>query len=329
MTTDQSHWEQIYQQVPLIGVPQHYAGMRQSPFTMQYLQAILERCPRGGRTLETGFGSGYGVVFLSLRGVSAEGIDNAPANIERARQVNTVIGGNRSFRYGDLFDLYRKDAPRYDVIHHQGVMEHFTLPQIRAALAQQAALAVSIVFSVPSVNYPFPGEFGDERLLPLEVWQEILAPFDIEELRYYGDPQHGEKEHVLCVLRGQRVTPELLEMMTAHTRPYPTGITGLVLARNELVVDADENRISLHPTSQKRSCLSFRFAHYAARRETGSLGEGANARFVRTPNAIQPSPQPSPKRSCLSFRFAHYAARREPGWRAEDWRFWRASKRMT
>jgi hypothetical protein len=44
MPNNQSHWEQIYQQVPLIGVPQHHAGMRQPPFAMQYLQAILERC---------------------------------------------------------------------------------------------------------------------------------------------------------------------------------------------------------------------------------------------------------------------------------------------
>jgi hypothetical protein len=209
----------------------------------RYLAEVLARCPRGGRTLETGVGSGYGAVYLSLRDVCAEGIDNAPAIVERARQVNTVLGGSARFRLGDTFSLYSDcvsaagDAPggpeRYAVIYHQGLLEHLTMVKIRAVLSQQAALAYSVVFSVPSVFYPFPGEFGDERLLTLEVWREILEPFDVELLTYYGDPQNGEQEHVLCVLRGQEVTDELLEMMTAHERPYPAGITGLVLARNE------------------------------------------------------------------------------------------------
>ena len=210
----------------------HFAGIRQSPFMMQYLMAVLERCPHGGRTLETGIGSGYGAIWLSLRDVCAEGLDIAPANVERAGHVNTALGGSAKFRHGDLFSLYSAGSPRYSVIHHQGVLEHFTMPQIRSALAQQVALADCVVFSVPSVYY-FASEFGDEKLLTIEVWREILAPFEIEELRYYGDPQHGEKEHVLCILRGKEVTDELVELMTAHEVPYPAGITGLVLARNE------------------------------------------------------------------------------------------------
>ena len=182
-------WDQMYRQTPLAEVPRHFAGMQNSPFLLEYLTKVLTLCPPGARSCETGIGSGYGAIWLSLRGVAAEGIDYAPGIVERGRQINNILNGNASFRVGDLFDLYQEDGGRpYQVIHHQGVLEHFTVPQIRAALAQQVASAQWVVFSVPSVYYPFEPEFGDERLLPLEEWERILSPFAVEELRYYGDP---------------------------------------------------------------------------------------------------------------------------------------------
>ena len=226
-----SHWDRMYRQIPLQEVPRHFAGIRQSPFLLLYLTQVLSLCPPGGRTCETGIGSGYGAIWLSLRGVQAEGIDYSPGIVERAHQVNNILGGNARFRVGDLFQFYRPDTPRYSVVHHQGVLEHFTLPQIQAALAQQVAMSDFVVFSVPSVYYPFDGEFGDERLLPLEQWEQILLPFQIEALHYYGDSQFGEREHVLCVLRGQEVKESLLSLMTVS--PYPRGISVIIHTRNE------------------------------------------------------------------------------------------------
>ncbi len=231
MSSTASYWEQIYTQTPLALAPVHFANMRHSPFTMQYLTKVLSLCPEGGRACEPGFGSGYAAIWLSLRGVMAEGIDCSPVLVERARQANNILGGQAQFRTGDLFHLYQEDAPRYSVIHHQGVLERFTVPQIRAALAQQVASADWVVFSVASVFYPFEPEAGDERLLPLEEWERILAPFAVEELRYYGDPQHGEREHILCVLRGQEATPALKKRFTVAA--FPSGISAIVHTRNE------------------------------------------------------------------------------------------------
>ncbi len=230
---DALRWQMLYNQTPLCDVPRHFAGIRQSPFLLQYLRTILEHSGSGGRTLETGIGTGYGAIWLSLRGVEAYGLDYAPGIVERSIQVNNVLGGSARFHAGDLFSLYGDQAPRFDVIHHQGVLEHFNTLQIRCALAQQVALADCVVFSVPSVYYPFEPEFGDERLLTLDVWREVLAPFAIEELRYYGDPQNGEQEHVLCVLRGQEVTDELLSLMTISANPYPLGISVMIMAQDE------------------------------------------------------------------------------------------------
>jgi glycosyltransferase involved in cell wall biosynthesis/protein-L-isoaspartate O-methyltransferase len=238
----QNQWQRIYEQTPLRDVPQQFAGIAHSQFMLRYLSRILELCPRGGRTLETGIGSGYGAIWLSLRGVLAHGIDYVPALVERARHINSLLGGSARFEDGDLFRLFadwqRPGNEPYHVIHHQGVLEHFTVPQIRAALAQQLACAHHVVFSVPSVYYPFEPEFGDERLLPLAEWERILAPFAVEELALYGDPQFGGQEHVLCVLRGcpdvpQKVEKTLLPLMQVPDEPYRRGISAIVQTRNE------------------------------------------------------------------------------------------------
>lgn len=234
-------WQDLYNGIPLSDIPFHFANIRNSPFYTAYLSTVLRYAPRGSRTLETGVGNGLSAIWLSLRGVQAEGIDYVPAIVERAKAANNILGGQASFRPGDLFRLWWDETnhadpaePKpYSAIHHHGVLEHFTVPQVRAALAQQVALADRVVFSCPSVYYPFEPEFGDERLLPLEEWRRILEPFDVEELRLYGDPQHGEREHVLCVVRGQGVTRELRDLMEVPDEPFPFGISAVVHARNE------------------------------------------------------------------------------------------------
>ena len=238
-------WQRLYEQVPLCDVPRHFGGIAQAPFLRDYLKEVLLHCPDGGRTLETGIGSGYGAIWLSLRGITAEGIDYAPVLVERANRINDLLGGNARFFVGDLFHLYASrqaeqpsragtSSKPFAVIHHQGVLEHFTAPQIQAALAQQVALAEWVVFSVPSVYYPFDPEFGDERLLPLAEWEHLLAPFDVETLRYYGDPQLGGQEHVLVVLRGTTtVTEHLRGLMEPGANPYLPGVSAIIHTRNE------------------------------------------------------------------------------------------------
>lgn len=243
-------WEQMYNDTPLREAPAHFRGLCSAPFLQHYLDTVLQICPPGSRTLETGVGTGYGAIWLSQRGVKAEGLDYAPRIVERARQTNNILGGSATFRCGDLFSLYADlqscasspscdVAPPYRVIHHQGVLEHFTVPQIQAALAQQVALTEWVIFSVPSVHYPFEPEFGDERMLPIEEWQRILAPFHTAELRYYGDPRFGGQEHILGVLRGQTADADLLARMTVPADPYPEGISAIVHTRNEAAHIAD------------------------------------------------------------------------------------------
>jgi protein-L-isoaspartate O-methyltransferase len=125
MQTTAQRWEVIYNQIPLCNVPSHFAGMRNYPFLLQYLAAVLRLCPRGGRTLETGIGTGYGAIFLSQRGIKATVIDYSAGIVERCRLVNNILQGKAPFHFGDLFDLYENEAQsrRYDVIYNQGLLE--------------------------------------------------------------------------------------------------------------------------------------------------------------------------------------------------------------
>ena len=225
-------WDRFYLNQPLHYVRSDYEGLSASPFIYQYLRSVLLLCPPGGRTLETGIGTGLGAVWLARRGVQAEGLDISARIIERARAANDVLGGSAQYRVGDMFNLWRPGATHYSVIHHQGVAEHLTVPCVRAVLAQQVASADHVVFSVPSVYYPYDPEFGDERLLPLEEWQRILEPFHVAELAYYGDPALGGREHVLVHLTGQQPDPALMALMHPGPEPFAAGISAIVHTRD-------------------------------------------------------------------------------------------------
>lgn len=196
------NWTAIYEKVNLDQVPQHYHAFTKMPFLSEYLERAALLCPEGGRALETGIGFGYGAIWLSRRGVQAEGIDYSEDIVERAKSINEALDGQATFRFGDFFNLAEHIDGTYDVILHQGVLEHFSDDEIREILRQQVRISQYVIFSVPSIHYPFEREFGNERLLTLHKWKTILEDFDIEFLTYYGDPGLGANEHVMGVLRG-------------------------------------------------------------------------------------------------------------------------------
>lgn len=227
MQSDRARRNTIYSQTPIGQAPQHFANIANSVFMTEYLRTVLMHCPTGGAAFETGIGLGHASIWLSLRGIRASGIDNVPEIVDRAIQVNNILGGRARFFDGDLFVGSSQENQRYDVIHHQGLLEHLNAPQIRRVLGKQVASANWVVFSVPSVYYPFEGEFGAECLMPIEEWEHLLAPFDIEQLRYYGEPQYGTREHILCVLRGSSTCA------VPDDDDYADGITAIVHTRNE------------------------------------------------------------------------------------------------
>jgi SAM-dependent methyltransferase len=142
---------------------------------------ILETVPQ--RLLETGCGSGIMSVYFSKKGIDCTAIDRDSEVLKQASQSAAKLGGKVDFRAGDIFHL---DFPgnSFDAVFSQGVLEHFSDEQIRAAVAESLRVAPRVWISVPSEFYNHK-DFGDERLLSAKNWAKILSGLGSVETIYY------------------------------------------------------------------------------------------------------------------------------------------------
>jgi len=167
--------------------------------------------------LEVGTGSGKMSIFLSLMGYSVTGIDNNPELIKRAKVNCKKFNGKASFRLVDAFSLSETfNSHSFDLVFSQGFFEHFSNEEISKLIEQQLTVGNVVVFSVPS-KYHFKG-FGNERLLTLYQWREILEKYNVERIYYYGEelgiirffknlvrypqPPFKKPQHILIKIKG-------------------------------------------------------------------------------------------------------------------------------
>lgn len=202
-------------------------SFERSPVSKQ----IIRHCPVGGDALDLGSNREPVESWLSLRGIKSVGFASVH-DIEQLCHISNLKGGNAVFECGDPLGPLN-DLRRFNVIHHQNHLSRYAVPWIHAGLARQVTHADWVVFSVPSVYFQGEPERDDERLLSLEEWKRILEPFEIEELKYYGEQGEGEKERILCVLRGEPETSRLRKVMVVPDEPFPQGISAIVHTRNE------------------------------------------------------------------------------------------------
>lgn len=135
-------------------------------FHAPMVEAILEVEPK--RAVEVGCGGGNLSIFLSQVGVNALGLDIEAAVIEEAARHNRNLRGQAEFRVGDGFATGLQDQS-YDIVHSQGVLEHFDDGQIERFLAEGIRIARRSVHSMPNINYP-SRDFGNERLMREDFW---------------------------------------------------------------------------------------------------------------------------------------------------------------
>jgi SAM-dependent methyltransferase len=144
--------------------------------------------------LEVGVGSGTTSILMSYFGYHVTGLDNDSAILEEAKYLNRSLNGKVEYVLGNAFELvniFRPDS--FDIVFSQGFFEHFEDAEITELLRQQLTIGKKVIFSVPSCFYP-KRDFGDERLLNINIWRKILKGFAVEDIRYYGFYLPNKKE---------------------------------------------------------------------------------------------------------------------------------------
>jgi hypothetical protein len=96
------------------------------------------------------------------------------------------MNGRAKFVYCDAFKLSEKFMKNeFDVVYSQGFFEHFSDKKINTLIKEQLIIGKTVIFSVPSNFYP-KKDFGNERLLSINEWKEILKDFKVDFIMYYG-----------------------------------------------------------------------------------------------------------------------------------------------
>ena len=185
-------WEKFYKEKVEYGI---WIG---SPMIQRLIDEIRARAKPGDKLLEIGTGTGYTAIELSKMGYDVYGIDLSSDLVEQAEEASKNYGGAVAFSQGDMFDLPDEIAKKkFKIIYHQGVFEHFSNEEIARALKLQIPLCEFVIFSVPSFRYA-RRDFGNERLLNLGQWRNIVSGFNIMGATYYGESDN----YILIILRG-------------------------------------------------------------------------------------------------------------------------------
>ena len=80
----------------------------------------------------------------------------------------------------ELNDIRKPLKERFDIIYSHGVLEHFSLDEIRLIIKRQLMSSKFLVNYVPSSKYKTPS-FGDELLISKAEWEYELGPSEIIE----------------------------------------------------------------------------------------------------------------------------------------------------
>jgi len=176
-----------------------YDALVSSVMIGELIKAVNGYATPPDKLLEVGFGTGFTAIALSKLGYKVYAVDEIFELIEPAEKENEKRQGSVVFlnlNNSQLWNYFLESAISFQLIYHQGLLEHFSDEKIVEMLNQQIPLCRYLVFSVPSINYGGQ-DFGDEKLMCLADWQKILNDFEIVESKYYD-----EAKHILIVLKG-------------------------------------------------------------------------------------------------------------------------------
>lgn len=140
-----------------------------------FLDYLSNHIKVGDRVLEIGCGTSLVTKTIYRNNILFKVFDNNPKMLE----LSDINLKNKKITK-KLFDARNPLKERYDMIYSHGVLEHFTISEIREIIKNQLKVCSHLVHYVPSNKYEFPS-FGDELLLPKEDWNKDFKPSKIIE----------------------------------------------------------------------------------------------------------------------------------------------------
>lgn len=163
-------WSNYYKKLPQI---EKFIGNLYGQ--KEFINKILSYEPQ--RVLEIGAGSATMSIFLSYLGIRVTAIDKDKRLLKIQKKTTEYYNSKIKIKYADAFRLpYKKNS--FDLIFHQGLLEHFENGDIYKLLDEQLRVAPIIIFSVPN-NFYFGKDFGDERLMTKGQWEKILKDYNL------------------------------------------------------------------------------------------------------------------------------------------------------
>jgi len=148
------------------------------------IRPIGEYNPPPGKILEVGLGSGATSRILADMGYTVTAVDIDEKVVARAQGISTFPEETLTIRQMDMFHLEFPEN-HFDVVIHQGVMEHFGDDKIVEALSEQQRVARYVIFDVPN-NRDNEKHYGDERFLSLARWRTLIKRAGLNIIAYNG-----------------------------------------------------------------------------------------------------------------------------------------------
>jgi ubiquinone/menaquinone biosynthesis C-methylase UbiE len=179
----------------------------------EFIQTIVDNAPiknaGDAHLLEVRTGTADMSIFLSWLGYKIISVDNNQEVIENAINRDLI-------RTASTLKIFKEDAfnlsfssKSFALAFSQGFFEHFSDKDIAKLVKEQLRVAKKVIFSVPSFWYP-RRDFGNERLMKIEEWLDILKDFRISKSFYYGLISRRFKyllqhkpAHICVVVEGQ------------------------------------------------------------------------------------------------------------------------------
>ena len=174
-----------------------------------FIDIVRRHAPNGGSLLEVGFGSGCTAILLADAGYRVTALDIDHAIITRFHSRYGDLSSQLTILQADMADLPFVGTAQFDVVYHQGVLEHFDDEFIVHGLQEQARVAKTLVFDVPNDRCTFRS-YGDERLLSNKHWVGLIESAGLHCIETWGRMPRMPAwvgallPHILFVTRRQR-----------------------------------------------------------------------------------------------------------------------------